>query len=117
MTGRRRRPAATREGDRIAKWLARAGVASRRTPKSLLAEGRVTLNNTRVGHPATFVTDGDIVQVNGKVVDSPTRARLWRYHKPDGVVTTHKDPQGRPTVSSRKCLRTCPALSASAGWT
>ena len=90
--------ATPREGDRIAKWLARAGVASRRESERLLAEGRVTLNNTRVDHPATFVTAGDIVQVNGRVIDSPTRARLWRYHKPDGLVTTHKDPQGRPTV-------------------
>jgi 23S rRNA pseudouridine2605 synthase len=89
---------APRQGDRIAKWLARAGVASRRDAERLLAEGRVTLNNVRVDHPATFVASGDIVQVNGTVVDSPARTRLWRYHKPDGLVTTHKDPQSRPTV-------------------
>jgi 23S rRNA pseudouridine2605 synthase len=92
-------PAKTeREGDRIAKWLARAGVASRRDAERLLTEGRVTINNVRVDHPATFVTAGDIVQVNGTVIDAPGRARLWRYHKPDGLVTTHKDPQDRPTV-------------------
>jgi 23S rRNA pseudouridine2605 synthase len=85
-------------GDRIAKFLARAGVASRRDAERLLAEGRVMVNNVRVDHPATFVVPGDLVVVNGAVVDAPDRARLWRYHKPDGVMTTHKDPQGRPTV-------------------
>jgi 23S rRNA pseudouridine2605 synthase len=91
-------PAAAREGDRIAKWLARAGVASRRDAERLIIEGKVALNGARVDHPATFVASGDIVQVAGKVVDAPARARLWRYHKPDGLVTTHKDPEGRPTV-------------------
>jgi 23S rRNA pseudouridine2605 synthase len=85
-------------GERIAKWLARAGVASRRDAEKLVAEGRVRLNNTAVTHPATFVTDGDIVVVNGAVVDAPERTRLWRYHKPVGLVTTHRDPQARPTV-------------------
>ncbi len=85
-------------GERIAKWLARAGVASRRDAEKLLAEGRVALNGARVEHPATFVAPGDIVQVNGRVVDTPERARLWRYHKPEGLVTTHRDPSGRPTV-------------------
>ncbi len=85
-------------GDRIAKFLARAGVASRRDAERLLAEGKVVVNNVRVDHPATFVSPGDIVVVDGTVVDAPQRARLWRYHKPDGVMTTHKDPQGRPTV-------------------
>jgi 23S rRNA pseudouridine2605 synthase len=90
-------PAAPR-GDRIAKFLARAGVASRRDAERLLAEGHVLVNNVRVDHPATFVSPGDIVVVDGAVIDAPQRARLWRYHKPDGVMTTHKDPQGRPTV-------------------
>ena len=85
-------------GERIAKWLARAGVASRRDAEALIAEGRVKLNNAPVTHPATFVCDGDLVAVNGRLVDEPERSRLWRYHKPSGLVTTHKDPQGRPTV-------------------
>jgi 23S rRNA pseudouridine2605 synthase len=91
-------PEAADRGERIAKWIARAGVASRRDVEKLLAEGKVALNNVPVTHPATFVTPGDIVVVNGTVVDAPDRTRLWRYHKPAGLVTTHRDPEGRPTV-------------------
>jgi 23S rRNA pseudouridine2605 synthase len=85
-------------GERIAKWLARAGRASRRDAEQLIAEGRVRLNNAVVTHPATFVMPGDLVQVDGTIIGPPARARLWRYHKPPGLVTTHRDPQGRPTV-------------------
>jgi len=85
-------------GERIAKWLARAGVASRRDAERMLTEKRVKLNNAVVEHPATFVTAGDIVTVDNRPVDLPDRTRLWRYHKPAGLVTTHKDPEGRPTV-------------------
>ena len=85
-------------GDRIAKYLARAGVASRRDAERLLAEGKIRLNNVPVTHPATFVTPGDLVTVAGKLVEQPDRTRLWRYHKPEGLVTTHRDPDGRPTV-------------------
>ena len=88
-------------GERIAKFLSRAGIASRRDAEAMVAAGRVAVNNRRVDHPATFVTDSDIVQVDGRVLDRPGRARLWRYHKPDGLVTTHKDPEGRPTVFDR----------------
>ncbi len=85
-------------GERIAKWLARAGVASRREAEKMIAEGRVRLNNAPVTQPATFVAPGDLVVVDGAPVDAPDRTRLWRYHKPPGLVTTHHDPQGRPTV-------------------
>ena len=85
-------------GERIAKWLARAGVASRRDAEKLLAEGVVQMDGAVVTHPATFVGPDSIVQVRGAVVDTPDRTRLWRYHKPEGLMTTHKDPQGRPTV-------------------
>jgi 23S rRNA pseudouridine2605 synthase len=91
-------PAAAERGERIAKWLARAGVASRRDAEKLLGEGLVTLNGAVVTHPATFVSGDDVVQVRGRVVGAPERTRLWRYHKPDGLVTTHRDPEGRSTV-------------------
>jgi 23S rRNA pseudouridine2605 synthase len=85
-------------GERIAKWLARAGIASRRDAEKLIAEGKVKLNGKAVETPATFVAPGDKVSVEGKPVAAPERTRLFRYHKPDGLVTTHRDPQGRPTV-------------------
>jgi len=91
-------PAAAPRGERVAKWIARAGVASRRDVEKLLAEGRVRINNVTITHPATFVQPDDLVVVDGKLVDAPERTRLWRYHKPDGLVTTHRDPEDRPTV-------------------
>ena len=89
---------ASERGERIAKWLARAGVASRRDAEAMVQAGRIKLNNAAVTHPATFVTPGDIVRVDGRPVDAPERTRLWRYHKPAGLMTTHKDPEGRATV-------------------
>jgi 23S rRNA pseudouridine2605 synthase len=89
---------APERGERIAKFLSRAGIASRRDAEQLVATGKVRLNNADVTHPATFVQPGDLITVDGKAVSAPERTRLWRYHKPDGLVTTHKDPEGRPTV-------------------
>ena len=88
-------------GERIAKWLARAGAASRRDAEKLITEGRVKINNVVITHPATFVVPGDLVVLDGKLIDNPERTRLWRYHKPEGLMTTHRDPQGRPTVFER----------------
>ena len=85
-------------GERIAKWLARAGIASRRDAEKLVEDGVVTLNGSKVTHPATFVTEGDAVTVRGRPVATAERTRLFRLHKPDGLVTTHKDPEGRATV-------------------
>jgi len=84
--------------DRIAKALARAGVGSRRDVEKLIAEGRVALNGQVLTTPAVKVEPGDILTVDGQVVGEAEPARLFRYHKPVGLVTTHKDPQGHPTV-------------------
>lgn len=91
-------PPAGPRGERIAKYLARAGIASRRDAERLVAEGKVRVNNVAVTHPATFVTDTDLVVVAGRAVEPPARSRMWRYHKPSGLMTTHRDPEGRPTV-------------------
>lgn len=86
------------KGDRLAKYLARAGIASRRDAEKLIAERRVKVDGRVVETPATLVTGDEQITVDGKPVLPPEPARLWRYHKPAGVVTTHKDPEGRPTV-------------------
>ncbi len=87
-----------RTGERIAKFLARAGISSRRAAEAMIAAGRIVHNGKPVSHPATFVAPGDVVLVDGRAVAAPERTRLWRYHKPSGLVTTHRDPEGRPTV-------------------
>jgi 23S rRNA pseudouridine2605 synthase len=85
-------------GERIAKFLARAGVCSRRDGEKLIAEGRVKLNGKVLDTPAVKIGPKDKVQVDGKPVAAAEPTRLWRYHKPSGLVTTHKDPAGRQTV-------------------
>jgi 23S rRNA pseudouridine2605 synthase len=86
------------EGERIAKYLARAGVASRREVERLIEQGVVTVNGETLTTPAFKVTPDMDIRVDGTRVGKPAAPRLWRYHKPDGLVTTHKDPQGRATV-------------------
>jgi len=85
-------------GERVAKALARAGVASRREVERLIAAGRVSLNGRPLDTPAVKIGPGDILRVDGAVVGAAEPTRVWRYHKPSGLVTTHKDPAGRPTV-------------------
>jgi 23S rRNA pseudouridine2605 synthase len=85
-------------GDRIAKVIARAGVCSRRDAEKLIAEGRVMIDGEVIKTPAIRVTENQVVSVDGKPLAEPENTRLWRYHKPSGLVTTHKDPEGRPTV-------------------
>ena len=89
------------EGERIAKFLARAGICSRRDAERLIAEGRVKLNGKKLDTPAVKITDQDRVSVDNRLIGVPEPTRLWRYHKPSGLVTTHRDPAGRPTVFER----------------
>jgi len=86
------------EGERIAKIIARAGVCSRRDAEKLILEGRVKLDGVIVTSPALNVTANNVIQVDEKPLAEPESARLWRFHKPSGLVTTHKDEKGRPTV-------------------
>ncbi len=84
--------------ERIAKRMARAGVCSRREAERLIAAGRVAVNGKKIDSPALNVTPLDVITVNGDTLDEKPPARVWRYHKPSGLVTTARDPQGRPTV-------------------
>ncbi|MBI5164638.1 MAG: rRNA pseudouridine synthase, partial [Magnetospirillum sp.] len=87
--------------ERIAKRLARAGLCSRRDAERWIAEGRVAVNGKVLTTPAFTVGEGDRIVVNGTPLPENERTRLFRYNKPPGLVTTHKDPQGRPTVFER----------------
>jgi 23S rRNA pseudouridine2605 synthase len=86
------------EPERIAKAIARAGVASRRDAEAMIAEGRVTLNGARLDSPAVNVTPNDRITIDGEPLPTRERTRLWLFHKPRGVVTTARDPEGRQTV-------------------
>lgn len=88
------------EGDRIAKLLARAGVASRREIERMIADGRITLNGKPVETPATFLRDLIGVSVDGKPVAGPEPAQLFAFHKPTGLITAERDPAGRATIYS-----------------
>lgn len=88
-------------GERIAKALARAGLCSRREAERWIAEGRVVVNGTVLTTPAVVVGRGDAVTVDGRPLPRKEPTRLWRYYKPVGLVTTQRDPQGRPTVFER----------------
>jgi 23S rRNA pseudouridine2605 synthase len=86
------------EPERIAKVMARAGVASRRDSEAMIAEGRVSVNGTVLESPARDVGPDDVVLVDGEPLPARERTRMWLYHKPRGLVTTNHDPEGRPTV-------------------
>jgi len=83
---------------RVAKAIAHAGLCSRRDAEALIAAGRVAVNGRVLTTPAHLVAPGDRITVDGKPLPEPEATRLWRYHKRRGLVTSHKDPQGRKTV-------------------
>jgi 23S rRNA pseudouridine2605 synthase len=88
-------------GERVAKAIARAGLASRREAEAWIAAGRVAINGTVIATPARNVTAADHVSVDGEPLPKRERTRLFLYHKPRGLVTTHADPRGRPTIFQR----------------
>ncbi|MFP1131779.1 pseudouridine synthase [Asticcacaulis sp. W401b] len=87
-----------RPPERIAKVLARAGLASRREVERLIGLGKIAVNGRLLDTPATTVSPDDLITVEGKPIRKAEPTRVWRYHKPVGLMTTHQDPQGRPTV-------------------
>jgi 23S rRNA pseudouridine2605 synthase len=99
------RPSAPREppksAQRVAKLLARAGIASRREIERMIEEGRIALHGAKVEKPATLLTSLDGVTVDGRPVKAAAPARLFRYYKPAGLLTTERDPKGRPTIYDR----------------
>src|SRR6202012_4363848 len=97
----REEPKPKKAGERIAKGLARAGLASRRDAEEMVVQGRVTVNGRVINSPALDVTANDVVTVDGKPLPPRERPRLFLYHKPRGLMTTHSDPEGRPTVFER----------------
>jgi 23S rRNA pseudouridine2605 synthase len=84
--------------ERVAKLLARVGLCSRRDAERWIAAGRVSVDGQVLTTPAVIITAANDVRVDGVPLASPERPRLWRYHKPAGLVTTHRDEKGRPTV-------------------
>ncbi len=86
---------------RIAKLLARAGLCSRREAERWVRAGRVTVDGEVLRSPAVNVSPASRIAVDGKALPAPEPTRLWRYHKPPGLVTTTHDPEGRPTIFER----------------
>jgi 23S rRNA pseudouridine2605 synthase len=86
------------KGERIAKVMARAGLCSRREAERWIADGRVAIDGKTLTSPAVVVPPGAKVTVDGEPLAQPERTRLFRYHKPRGLLTTERDPEGRPTV-------------------
>jgi 23S rRNA pseudouridine2605 synthase len=87
--------------ERVAKRIARAGVCSRRDAERWIAEGRVAVDGTVLASPALTVTDANVITIDGAALPKTQAARLFRYHKPAGLLTTAHDPRGRPTMYDR----------------
>ena len=93
-----RPPREKKSGERVAKVMSRAGLASRRDAEEWVVQGRVTVNGRVINSPALDVTANDVIMVDGKPLPPRERTRLFMFHKPRGLMTTHADPEGRPTV-------------------
>jgi 23S rRNA pseudouridine2605 synthase len=93
-----RPPREKKSGERIAKVVSRAGLASRRDAEQWIVQGRITVNGRIINSPALDVTANDVVTVDGNPLPPRERTRLFLFHKPRGLMTTHADPEGRPTV-------------------
>ena len=93
-----RPPREKKSGERIAKVVSRAGLASRRDAEEWIVQGRVAVNGRVINSPALDVTANDVITVDGKPLPPRERTRLFMFHKPRGLMTTHADPEGRPTV-------------------
>ena len=91
-------PSEPKTGERIAKVIARAGVCSRRDAEKIIEAGRVAVDGKPITSPALNVSPDAIILIDGKPIPSLSPTKLWRYHKPAGLVTSHRDPEGRPTV-------------------
>ena len=91
-------PKVKKSGERIAKVVSRAGLASRRDAEEWVTQGRVSVNGRVINSPALDVTTNDVITVDGKPLPPRERTRLFMFHKPRGLMTTHADPEGRPTV-------------------
>jgi 23S rRNA pseudouridine2605 synthase len=87
-----------KSGQRIAKVIARAGLASRREAEAWIAAGRVAVNGAVIASAALDVTGSDRITIDGEPLRVRQRTRLFLYHKPRGLLTTHADPRGRPTI-------------------
>ncbi len=89
------------KAERIAKVMARSGLCSRREAERWIVDGRVSVDGKTLDSPALTVTSDNHIAVDGKPMPRAERTRLWRYHKPPGLLTSNRDPQGRPTVFDR----------------
>ncbi len=87
-----------KKGERIAKAIAASGLCSRRDAEKWIAEGRVKVDGKLLTTPAFLVTDKNEILIDGKKLVKSDKIRLWRYHKPAGLIVTQKDPKNRPTV-------------------
>jgi len=96
--GARSEPKPKKAGERVAKVIARAGVASRRDAEEMVTQGRVAVNGRVINSPALDVIARDVITIDGQPLPERERTRLFLYHKPRGLMTTHDDPEGRPTV-------------------